>query len=614
MPLKPMQQDVKLGSGCAPQTQIKTDWAHVSFDDRTSSPVIVEKKSTSIPTAAPESKNNQVPTKHEKVDGDKRSTKKNFLSNKSKSARRSIFGQYIKEEDDSEVNDDSTSFERYPTNILEFSPPPNRSHDLRKRFSLLNEFPLEKVKDLPPLPTPLLRYTNDGSIINGGVYPLVEPKSILRKGKYSSHTISQEESSSSISDEQDTNLSENAPNETCCYGTASHTNDGRHARNLSEFERIARDLNLEDTKKFFRQSESSASDRERTVKFDPRIVITEFLDDQERAWFNDDDLNRFKRETLMLAQHYMMLHPEVADEYNTPTIDPITGKVRKKALYAMPGLCSTDGLDAFGSSAEIERLLKNAVRKILIVDPNKSILELFRKSIQEMFPTANITLVQTGEEALRLYETELERQKNLWDGHNRGFDIVIVEEQLSRQRAKVSPMSKWVRHHSTRLTRMRSDSTAYSSTVLSKLSDEYGIPKHDSLSNLEILPAASLGSEKGCAMSGSQLMQRICQLEEKFDSVPQISDKRGSEALVSEDSSVFAPPQRRSLLIGVSVNVEKFSQKLKNSGADLVWSKPPPTMDNKLRNMLISALIAKRQKASFCVKIPDDNDSVQDQS
>jgi hypothetical protein len=54
--------------------------------------------------------------------------------------------------------------------------------------------------------------------------------------------------------------------------------------------------------------------------------------------------------------------------------------------------------------------------------------------------------------------------------------------------------------------------------------------------------------------------------------------------------------------------MERDGQKLKESGADLVWQKPPPPMDDKLRNKLISAIVAKRQRASFCVKIPSSNE------
>ena len=494
--------------------------------------------------------------------------KRDPCSQSSSNSRRNIFRQYSRHEEDTDSNDDtSCANERADTtNILEFSPPLDHRYELQKRFKMIDTFPLENAQDLPPLPTPLLRYTTEGSETCGGVYPLNEPKSILRQGKFS---LESDRSPSSVSDDRVSSTTNDiAPSELALELLSSAS--AVHARKLSNFECISRNMNLEESKQFFRHSASTISDHETLVKFDPRIVITEFPDDGQRTWFTDDDLDRFKRETLMLAQHYMMLHPEVAEEYNMPKIDPITGRVRKKALYALPGLCSADGLDSFGSSDEIERLLKNAVRKILIVDSNKSILHLFEKSMHEMFPDAHIILVDNGEDAFRLYTAELKRQNSRWDGHSRGFDIVLVEERLNDQRVKASSKSRRTIHHGFRLTRMRSDSSTYASsaTALPRAVEE-GIPKQDSEINLPSLPRLN----NDISMSGSQLIQRIQQAEEHFYSQSsQHSNDHGSEDVPGpEESSVFSPPQRWSLMIGVSVNVERDEQKLKDSGADLVW-------------------------------------------
>lgn len=528
----------------------------------------------------------------------------------SKAPRRTIFNQLRKEEDSVTSNDDSATAccERPQPNILEFSPPMDHRYELQKRFKLLDSFPLEKTQELPPLPTPLLRYTGEGFAATGGVYPLVEPVSILREGKYSPRRLGRRDdfssTSSSNSDDEDSSaVDENSTSNDNVYWSSkvrSAKTDARHRQRLCDFERIARDLkDVDDAKRFLRRQTESTDepDHEPLVKFDPRIVITEFPDDTERDWFSEDELNRFKHETIMLVRHYIMLHPEYAEEYNTPKINPITGKVQKKALYALPGLCSADGMDSPGSSTEIESLLKNAVQKILIVDPNKAILDLFQKSMNtlQMFPNASVTLVQSGEEALRVYTAELEDQKNRWDGCNGGFDIVIVEEQLSHHRVK--RCGKRSAYHSARMVRMNSDSSAYlnSSTALGPVATVEptgnGMPKPDSLFNLQ---SVSSSPGRDVTMTGSRLIKLICQVEERFyKAVPEDAN----------DSSVISPPQRCSLVIGVSVNLEKDSQKLKDSGADLVWGKPPPTMGEELRNKLVSALIAKRHKASFCIDI-----------
>lgn len=526
-----------------------------------------------------------------------------------KPPRRSIFSQYRRKREDSLYSTDESSTcssQRKPCDILEFSPPLDHRHRLQKHFSMPEKFPMKKAQELPPLPTPLLRYTTEGVEGKGGWYPILQPKSILRQGKFS-----QRSTSSLSSGDEESNTDGNNENarpvdidwntkqeQSCSNGDAPP----RLQRRLSEFERIARNMNLEEAKQFFRETGSTTPDRETLVKFDPRIVITEFPDDVERAWFTDEDLDRFKRETIMLVKHYMLLHPELAEELNARTIDPVTGKVRKKALYALPGLCSAaaDVEDSFGSADEIERLLKNAVRRILIVDPNKSILQLFEKSIRNMFPDANITLVQSGEEALRIYSAELERQKRSWDGHNHGYDIVIVEEQLNRRGLK-SGRKRYV-HKSARMVRRMNSDTAYpassSSSALRTLTSP-SMPKPDSLYNLQSFPSPG----RDTRMTGSQLIEQICLVENEFYKVPETTEEEEVESADEASSSVFSPPQRWSLIIGVSMNAERDKQQLEESGADLVWGKPPPTMNEELRNKLISALIAKRQKASFCVKL-----------
>lgn len=526
-----------------------------------------------------------------------------------KSCRRTIFSQYKRQDSNrSSLDDSSTHRERNPADILEFSPPLDHRYDLQKRFTMLEKFPLEKAQELPPLPTPLLRYTNEGSATGGGCYPMIKPVSILRQGKFSPDH--RQRSSSTLSSDD---ACEDAPAEAPWYTSREpcSNDNAQHRPSLSDFERVARDLNLEETKRFFRnqqESDALANDRQTLVKFDPRIVITEFPDDGKREWFTEDDLNRFKHETIMLIRHYMMLHPELVEEYNAAKIDPVTGTVRKKALYAMPGLCSAAGLESFGTSDEIESLLKNAVQRILIVDPNKAILDLFQKSTQQIFPDANISIVQTGEEALRLFSSELERQKNSWDGHNHGFDIVIVEEQLNRRR--IQGGRKRSMFHSARMVRMNSESTAYpnSSIALRALPTEgNGLPKQDSLFNLRSISSP----ERDETMTGSELIQQIRHVEDRFFNLQEnntattSSNNDDDEDSNSDppETSVFSPPQRLALFIGVSVNVERDSQKLNDSGADLVWGKPPPTMDERLRFKLISALIAKRQKASFCIKL-----------
>lgn len=52
---------------------------------------------------------------------------------------------------------------------------------------------------------------------------------------------------------------------------------------------------------------------------------------------------------------------------------------------------------------------------------------------------------------------------------------------------------------------------------------------------------------------------------------------------------------RHSLMIGVSARLAQDEEKIKQSGADCVWGKPPPEMNSKLRNELLKLLMNKRK-------------------
>ena len=55
----------------------------------------------------------------------------------------------------------------------------------------------------------------------------------------------------------------------------------------------------------------------------------------------------------------------------------------------------------------------------------------------------------------------------------------------------------------------------------------------------------------------------------------------------------------RALLVGVSVDVDRDGEKLRNSGADMVWGKPPPSMGTLLRNRIVCELMKRRGNHLF---------------
>jgi hypothetical protein len=60
-----------------------------------------------------------------------------------------------------------------------------------------------------------------------------------------------------------------------------------------------------------------------------------------------------------------------------------------------------------------------------------------------------------------------------------------------------------------------------------------------------------------------------------------------------------SPTTRKSLKIGVSVNLAADCEALLQGGADLFWCKPPPKQSNSLRNQLLNSLLSKRGKNIF---------------
>lgn len=150
--------------------------------------------------------------------------------------------------------------------------------------------PIEEEEHGADLPSPLQRFFKEGTWTTmGGAYPLTEPKSILRS-----------------------------------------------SFNLTEAVRGApKDVEESDDTG---STSSCTSSHSRHVAFDPRVTVTEYEDAVRRQWYSDYELERFQYETVALARAYLIAHPERIPEYQQPQRDPVTGAMRKKALYSLPAM------------------------------------------------------------------------------------------------------------------------------------------------------------------------------------------------------------------------------------------------------------------------------------
>ena len=367
------------------------------------------------------------------------------------------------------------------------------------------------------------------------------------------------------------------------------------------------------------------------VKWDPRIGVVEYVEDEFRSdgptesssscledkrlsherneaatskWYSADEMNQFKLDALQQAQLMLLAAPRSriknhlcstnqiqqrrgVPNYNNPLknnnvtmahiktvnnskIPKPRGTIPTRASFANPVLHYTpeDSVMMEGSE-ELDLLLKTNIRSVLIIDPNDSLRTLFQKAFQYLFPAAKILTTGNSENALKLIEAAKLMDINTAsndqaDEHfivstkvsSNGFDIIVVEERLGA-------ISK-------RQESFDFDEDALQSTV----------SEDDTATSCLQQPAGEDQEQdrRNCdrpkiAMSGSELLCHITKEEKELAHL------------------------RPSLYIGVSVYLSTDGPRLLQSGADLIWGKPPPRTDKFLRNQLVTTLLEKRGKS-----------------
>lgn len=284
-------------------------------------------------------------------------------------------------------------------NLLTHRPSMSRSSSSSFSSDDFQQLPERLQLQLPPLPSPLQRMKK-----HSGVYPLMQPKSILRNGNALAPASAPKTITGSF-------------NLTRTLHDLPLTKSSSLAAEEESDSTTASSTDIDDE-----NDDITTSDHHpKVVRFDPRVTVTELYSEEPRVWYADSDLERFKNETVSIAKQYLTKHPEKIPAYSKPTLDPVTNTYRKKALFSMPALSSVSE----SSSDESEGLTqdecdRNVVQQILVVDRNDCILSLFRRSLSIIFPQGNIQCVNTAQAALRLCK-------------NQSFDIVISEERLNRR-------------------------------------------------------------------------------------------------------------------------------------------------------------------------------------
>jgi hypothetical protein len=524
-------------------------------------------------------------------------------------------------------------------------------------------------KSLPPLPSPLRRFCSSSDINNGstrsvfnggmhGMYPLIKPVSILKQSSYrrtSSFHLSGEgaENGSQFGNRDKNRL--NAGNHRSATSPYSYflassfnlTESYRHLdpsgiRSHSAMERKASTTSTS-------SSDDTPISLQNGVRFDPRVTVTEFEDPEQRDWYDGFELEVLRRETIQTAHKYMLSHPMEAENYNRVFLDPVTNTYRRKALYSLPALSAesisdTETGDDDQSSRSLAsmptksllKLSQEQVKRILIVDPNPSIRELFCKSMSSMFPNADLVTAPNADRALKLVKKSLgtaKEEKNdppfsplsKPSDENSGcgtFDIIVIEQSLYPYSPQVV-----LRKRDPPLVASSAQSTASGGGPPtprhdypagdSANGDCFGLPWTSSMPDMKKCLKNGRHDDASLASSfqsitqpgsffdhdsanriaarcreprcGSELTRAIVELEQQHSF-------RSPEASDGSTAELSLPPFKWSaLLIGVSMQPDRDARQMQEAGSDIIWGKPIPRVGDALRNQLLQALVDKRR-------------------
>jgi hypothetical protein len=544
-----------------------------------------------------------------------------------------------------------------------FAPPKEHAHKsaICGRFHSVEDLSVTLDLDrraLPPLPSPLRRFcsssevnlslrSKDGSDsfnehsnkspkLGGGMqgmYPLLTPVPILRQSSFfPSPSGNRNKSNSDYGIHSYLNKSFNLTesSRTLKLRSCKGSPGGHHfikktsgsnvsSSTTSSSDEMSSSQNLDD------------KNNKTTVRFDPRVTVTEFEDAVERAWYDDYELERLKRETILLTQQYLLTHPMEADKYFRATLDPVTNTYRKRPLFSLPVLSSEDagGSDdedhshlsaslSTMTSESLQELCKDQVKRILIVDPNPSILALFCKSMSSMFPTAELETAQSAERALNLVKaavcSEEANNTNFLDSissssykferESHAFDIIIIEQSLY-------PHSPHVRYRKTEPAsgspRIDCDSSRKRNGARMMLPRTASMPQIAKQAASTVRSAAKPGSffhHDVATDTGSTCREPRCgsELTRAIVKLGQHDHPEDSSSKSTANATAFASNfEWKALLIGVSMYPDHHARLMQEAGSDIVWGKPIPRVGDTLRNQLLEALLDKRRGSSINV-------------
>ena len=440
------------------------------------------------------------------------------------------------------------------------STPNTRKACLSPHFHPVNEYTtplfLTTPTFLPAIPKPLQKSPS-------GAYPLVEAKPVLRNSstKRERHLSFESSMSKSVtkndaissarfnlthSIRSSTSTSPLIPAITTTAGSTTPPND---TESETSFDSTSQETSSSSHANVNTTTTTTTTTTATTVvTFDPRIIITEFNDTDDRcsnhrgvSWYSEYELLDMKQETIERARQYLQEHPEDLVRYNESYLDPVLQRPRQRALFSLPGLSHEAEEDETTTASE-DTTPPSRIRRVLIVDPNETILDLLTRSIKMMLSSKKgqlaIERATTGEQAVELLTKS-------------SFDMIVCEHRLSKK------------SHSLLKTLSESESHSASTTPTNNHQQRHAKTHswHGFFSNQiphSVPPPPSIG------MTGANVLEAARDL---------------------------APT---SVLVGITAHLWEDQELLYEHGADFVWGKPPPRMTSMLRSQLEERLEEKR--------------------
>ena len=275
------------------------------------------------------------------------------------------------------------------------------------------------------------------------------------------------------------------------------------------------------------------------IRFDPRVWVHEIQKcTVEKNWYNDSDMRRFKKEAILRIRDWTIKEQRL---WSTGMIATGTGRIIARGSRPPPASMKALytnpalSLDADEDEEELNASSMHKKRNAAVLEEIKTVLLVDCHDIFLRLLTKDIKVMMPHVEVSTAYSVD---------------DALEKIEKAKKMNSSSHGFDLIVVEH-----RLRPSARGRGRPAKNKTG---------------VMP-----------LSGANLIQRIA-----FDT------KDFKNCI--HNSQLWHP-----LVIGMSAYLEEDEKKLLHSGADIVWAKPPPNMNNALRDALLLATMKKRRRKNL---------------